>query len=60
MVNGWYENKSVISRRAFALYVFADGTMNNTDNKLLKEAPIITTGEKIEGKFYSLLYESNY
>lgn len=59
MVHGSYENKSEISRRAFVLNVFADGTISNTDNELLKGVPPITKGNKMEGKFFPLLFESN-
>lgn len=56
MVHGSYENKSEISRRAFVLNVFADGTISNTDDELLQGVPIIPKGEKMEGKFFPLLY----
>lgn len=59
MVHGSYENKSEISRRAFVLNVFADGTVSNTDDELLKGVPPITKGNKMEGKFFPLLFEPN-
>ncbi len=58
MVHGSYENKSEQSRRAFVLNVFADGTISNTDDELLKGVPIIPKGRKIEGKFFPLIYDN--
>lgn len=55
MVHGSYENKSDISRRAFVINVFADGTVSNTDDELLKGVPSIPKGEKMQGKFFPLL-----
>lgn len=56
MVHGSYENKSPISRRAFVLNVFADGTISNTNDELLKGVPAIPKGEKMQGKFFPMLY----
>ncbi len=56
MVHGSYENKSEISRRAFVLNVFADGTISNTNDELLKGVPAISKGKKMEGKFFPLLF----
>ncbi|WP_422080406.1 phytanoyl-CoA dioxygenase family protein [Ulvibacterium sp.] len=57
MVHGSYENKSDISRRAFVLNVFADGTISNTNDELLAGVPHIPKGNKMEGKFFPLLFE---
>ncbi|WP_149303283.1 phytanoyl-CoA dioxygenase family protein [Pareuzebyella sediminis] len=57
MVHGSYENKSEMSRRAFVLNVFADGTVSNTDEQLLAGVPPISKGEKMGGKFFPLLFE---
>lgn len=59
MVHGSYENKSNRSRRAFVLNVFADGTVSNTDQELLKGVPVITKGNKMEGQFFPLLFSPN-
>jgi ectoine hydroxylase-related dioxygenase (phytanoyl-CoA dioxygenase family) len=59
MVHGSYENKSERSRRAFVLNAFADGTISNTDEELLNGVPVITTGNKMEGQFFPLLFSSN-
>lgn len=57
MVHGSYENGSDRSRRAFVLNVFADGTVSNTDDELLKGVPAIRKGNKMEGKYFPLLFE---
>lgn len=57
MVHGSYENKSAMSRRAFVLNVFADGTISNTDDELLSGVPIIPKGQKMQGKFFPMLYD---
>ncbi len=57
MVHGSYENKSEMSRRAFVLNVFADGTVSNTNDELLAGVPPIKKGNKMEGKFFPLLFE---
>lgn len=57
MVHGSYENKSEKSRRAFVLNVFADGTISDTDDELLKGVPSIPKGAKMEGKFFPLLFD---
>lgn len=56
LVHGSFENNSERPRRAFVLNVFADGTCSKTDGELLPGVPIITNGEKMEGKFFPLLY----
>lgn len=57
MVHGSYENTSNKSRRAFVLNVFADGTISNTDEELLSGVPKIPKGEKMQGKYFPLLYK---
>ncbi|WP_445736161.1 phytanoyl-CoA dioxygenase family protein [Mariniflexile sp.] len=57
MVHGSFENKSEFARRAFVLNVFADGTVSNTNEELLRGVPIIKKGEKMSGKFFPLLFE---
>jgi ectoine hydroxylase-related dioxygenase (phytanoyl-CoA dioxygenase family) len=56
MVHGSYENRSEKSRRAFVLNVFADGTISNTNDELLKGVPPIPKGRKMEGKFFPILF----
>lgn len=58
MVHGSYENKSNRSRRAFVLNVFADGTISDTDEELLTGVPVVPKGEKMQGQFFPLLFNS--
>lgn len=57
MVHGSYANKSPFPRRALVINVFADGTVSNTNEELLKGVPIIRKGQKLEGQFFPLLYQ---
>lgn len=59
MVHGSYENNSEYSRRAFVLNAFADGTVSNSDEPLLKGVPAIEKGKKMEGQFFPLLLDRN-
>ena len=59
LVHGSYENKSEWSRRAFVLNVFAEGVVSNTDDELLKGVPVIKKGNKMEGKFFPLLFNTH-
>jgi len=60
MVHGSYENSSERSRRAFVLNVFADGTLSNSNEVLLKGVPKIPKGKKMEGKFFPLLFDPGH
>ncbi|HEX5168971.1 MAG TPA: phytanoyl-CoA dioxygenase family protein [Cyclobacteriaceae bacterium] len=57
LVHGSYENKSARSRRAFVINVFADGTISNSNDELLKGVPPVKKGEKMEGKFFPLIFD---
>ncbi|GAB3649815.1 hypothetical protein GCM10028791_16030 [Echinicola sediminis] len=59
MVHGSYENRSPISRRAFVLNVFGDGTSSNSDEEILSGVPIIAKGKKMEGRFFPVLFDVN-
>ncbi len=59
LVHGSYENRSERRRRAFVLNVFADGTVSNTNEELLKGVPPIPKGKKMEGKFFPMLFQGN-
>lgn len=56
LVHGSYENKSKRPRRAFVLNAFADGTVSNTNDELLRGVPPVMKGDKMQGKFFPLLY----
>lgn len=57
LMHGSYENKSGRSRRAFVLNVFADGTRSNSDSEMLQGVPPVRKGEKMEGRFFPLLFD---
>ena len=60
LVHGSFENNSDRPRRAFVLNVFADGTVSNSNEELLKGVPPVKSGEKIAGKFFPLLYSAEH
>ena len=57
LVHGSFENNSKRPRRALVLNVFADGTLSNTNEETLPSVPIIKCGNKMEGKYFPLLFE---
>ncbi|TRX60627.1 phytanoyl-CoA dioxygenase family protein [Fulvivirga sp. M361] len=57
LVHGSYENRSERSRKAFVLNVFADGTLSDSDEILLKGVPTIKKGGKMEGQYFPLLFD---
>ncbi len=56
LVHGSFENSSDRPRRALVLNFFEDGTKSDTNELLLDTTHIIPKGQKMEGKFYPLLY----
>lgn len=59
MVHGSYENTSSISRRAFVINVFADGTESDTDGEMLRGSTIgVKKGQLMKGKFFPLLFDN--
>jgi len=56
LVHGSFENLSERPRRAFVLNVFADDTCSDSNEPLLKGVPVIEKGNRLEGKFFPLLY----
>ncbi|NJB85618.1 ectoine hydroxylase-related dioxygenase (phytanoyl-CoA dioxygenase family) [Lewinella marina] len=56
LVHGSYHNRSERARRAFVLNVFADGTRSNVTEELLKGVPVVPKGERMEGRFFPLLF----
>ena len=57
LVHGSFANYSDRSRKAFVLNVFADGTISNSDEPLLEGVPVIPKGQKMEGKFFPLIFD---
>jgi len=56
LVHGSFKNNSDRPRRASVLNVFADGTCSDSDEPLLEGVPVISKGQKLEGRFFPLLY----
>jgi ectoine hydroxylase-related dioxygenase (phytanoyl-CoA dioxygenase family) len=57
LVHGSFANYSDRSRKAFVLNVFADGTVSDTDEPLLQGVPVIPKGQKMDGKFFPLIFD---
>ena len=58
-LHGSGANKSSKPRRAFVLNVIADGVVSDSDEPLLDGVPPIKKGEKIDGRFFPLLYDGH-
>ncbi|CAD5254039.1 MULTISPECIES: phytanoyl-CoA dioxygenase family protein [unclassified Imperialibacter] len=58
LVHGSYENKTDRQRRAYVTNVFKDGTRSDADTPLLSGADVVPQGQKMEGKFFPLLYRA--
>lgn len=58
-VHGSYGNKSASPRRAAVLNYFADGTISNTDEDILKGIKI-PKGEKMDGQFFPLVFDPKW
>ena len=56
LVHGSFENLSERLRRAFVLDVFADGTRSDSDEPLFEGVPVIPKGNKLDSKFFPLLF----
>jgi ectoine hydroxylase-related dioxygenase (phytanoyl-CoA dioxygenase family) len=57
-VHGSYENSSENPRRAAVINVFRDGVRSDSDEPLLEGVSPVAKGEKIDGQFFPLLYDS--
>ena len=57
MVHGSYKNRSNHPRRGAVINVFRDGVRSNSNDPLLEGVPAIPPGEKIEGRFFPLLFD---
>lgn len=55
-VHGSYENRSDRPRRATLVNAFRDGVRSASDEALLKGVPPIPKGDKMEGRFFPLLF----
>lgn len=57
-MHGSGANNSSHPRRATVINVFRDGVMSDTDEPLLHNIPAIPRGERIEGQFFPLLFDT--
>ena len=59
MVHGSHENRSDRPRRGAVINVFRDGVCSASNNPLLEGVPSIAAGEKMNGQFFPLLFDSD-
>jgi ectoine hydroxylase-related dioxygenase (phytanoyl-CoA dioxygenase family) len=57
MVHGSYENRTAGPRRATVINAFRDGVRSASNDPLLAGVPPVPACEKMEGKFFPLLYD---
>ena len=57
-LHGSGENKSNQPRRAFVINAFADGVISDSNEPLLEGVPAVPKGEKMKGRFFPLLFQS--
>jgi len=58
-LHGSYANRTDSQRRAVVVNYFADGTQSAVDGPLLVGTTHFKAGQKMEGKFYPLVYDPN-
>ena len=58
MVHGSFANTSNRPRRGVVVNFIADGVASNSDEPLLEGIPAIRKGEKLDGRFFPLLYDA--
>jgi ectoine hydroxylase-related dioxygenase (phytanoyl-CoA dioxygenase family) len=58
MVHGSFENKTDRLRRGAVINVFRDGVRSASDEPLLEGVPAIPAGERMGGRFFPLLLDS--
>jgi len=56
LVHGSFANHSDHSRRATVVNVMVDGVRSASNDPLLQGIPAIPAGEKVEGRYFPLLY----
>jgi ectoine hydroxylase-related dioxygenase (phytanoyl-CoA dioxygenase family) len=56
-VHGSYENRSDRPRRATLVNAFRDGVRSASDEPLLTGVPVVPKGQKMEGRFFPLLFD---
>ena len=56
LIHGSFENRSERPRRATVINTCLDGVCSVSDEPLLQGVPVIPNGEKLDGRFFPLLY----
>ena len=56
MVHGSRENRTDRPRRAMVINVVRDGVLSDSDEEPLQGVPVIPKGQKLDGRFFPLLY----
>ncbi|MBC7946899.1 MAG: phytanoyl-CoA dioxygenase family protein [Chitinophagaceae bacterium] len=59
-LHGSGTNTSPRPRRAFVINAFADGVVSDSNDELLTGVPAVRRGEKMEGRFFPLLYPKSF
>ena len=60
MVHGSFPNRTEFPRRAAVLNYFAEGTLSNSDQPLLKGVPVIPPGEPLVCRFFPLVFDPKW
>jgi Phytanoyl-CoA dioxygenase (PhyH) len=58
MIHGSSENQTNFARRATVINVFRDGVLSDSESPPLEGVPPIPKGQKMEGQFFPLLFDS--
>ena len=56
-MHGSGANDTPAPRRATVINVFRDGVMSNSNEPLLQGVPVISSGDRMEGQFFPLLFD---
>ncbi|MEO8647881.1 MAG: phytanoyl-CoA dioxygenase family protein, partial [Acidobacteriota bacterium] len=57
MVHGSYANSSDRARRGAVINVIRDGVYSDSNEPLLDGVPVIPKGDKLNGRFFPLLFD---
>lgn len=57
LVHGSFENRTERPRRAAVVNVVRDGVQSCSDQPLLAGVPAVSSGQKLDGQFFPLLYQ---
>ena len=59
MIHGSFENRTDRPRRATVINAFRDGTRSDSNDPLLAGVPPVPKGERMDGQFFPLLFDSS-